>query len=158
VTTHVLRPITGFHQDAHGDWVAQLSCGHNQHVRHHPPFWSRPWVTTESGRAEKLGQPLPCVLCERFEMPADLVAYRRTGELSAQTTPAALRANHTTKAGVWALIHVLEGTLRYIVEPPLERDTLVASSKPGVIVPEIPHRVEPDSDCRFFVELYRKQP
>ena len=31
------RQVTGFHQDEEGHWVAELECGHNQHVRHDPP-------------------------------------------------------------------------------------------------------------------------
>jgi hypothetical protein len=89
----VLRPIVGFHQDEAIDWVAELRCGHNQHVRHHPPFFSRPWVVTEEGRAEKLGAELPCVYCERFEMPAGFVAYKRTAEFTADSTPAALKSH-----------------------------------------------------------------
>lgn len=58
------RAIVGFHQDAEGDWVAELACGHGQHVRHKPPFWVRPWVLTPEGRAEKLGAELACVLCD----------------------------------------------------------------------------------------------
>ncbi|MGH2719052.1 MAG: DUF3565 domain-containing protein [Actinomycetota bacterium] len=57
------RAITGFHQDADGDWVAELECGHSQHVRHRPPFQLRPWVTTESGRAGRIGTALDCPLC-----------------------------------------------------------------------------------------------
>lgn len=59
------RAIVGFHTDEHGDWVAELECGHNQHVRHRPPFINRPWVITEAGRREKLGAMLECVLCEQ---------------------------------------------------------------------------------------------
>jgi len=57
------RPITGFHRDDEGHWVAQLACGHNQHVRHNPPWQNRPWVTTEAGRRAALGQTLRCVKC-----------------------------------------------------------------------------------------------
>jgi hypothetical protein len=63
------QTITGFHQDADGDWVAELSCGHNQHVRHNPPLWPRPWVLTPGGRAERIGTPLPCPPCDRGEVP-----------------------------------------------------------------------------------------
>ncbi len=58
------RPITGYHRDAQGDWVAQLACGHNQHVRHNPPWIVREWVTTETGRAKMLGHLLDCKLCD----------------------------------------------------------------------------------------------
>jgi hypothetical protein len=59
------RAIVGYHIDERGDWVAELECGHKQHVRHQPPFINRPWVVTEAGRREKLGARLECVLCER---------------------------------------------------------------------------------------------
>ncbi|HYD56579.1 MAG TPA: DUF3565 domain-containing protein [Burkholderiales bacterium] len=57
------RRIVGFHQDAEGHWVAQLECGHNQHVRHDPPWQSRPWVATPEARAKSLGRELECVKC-----------------------------------------------------------------------------------------------
>lgn len=154
MSTTLVRPIVGFHQDEHQDWVAELSCGHNQHVRHRPPFWSRPWVLTAEGRAEKLGAPLPCVLCERFELPKGVVAYKRTAEFTTESVPAALRANHSTKRGVWALLHVVQGRLRYIVEPPLAREVVVVPGEPAVIVPEVLHRVVLDDDTKFFVEFH----
>lgn len=56
--------ITGFHRDEQGDWVAQLACGHNQHVRHNPPWTNRPWVVTGEGRSRALGRSLNCVKCD----------------------------------------------------------------------------------------------
>ena len=58
------QAITGFHQDDQGHWVAELACGHNQHVRHDPPWQVRPWVLTEEGRRMRLGERLNCVLCD----------------------------------------------------------------------------------------------
>ena len=55
--------ITGYHRDEEGHWVAELACGHNQHVRHDPPWVSRPWVTTPEGRARMLGHELQCRKC-----------------------------------------------------------------------------------------------
>ena len=63
------RKITGFHRDEQGDWVADLDCGHGQHVRHEPPFRSRPWVVTEEGRRGRLGQELDCKRCDEGEAP-----------------------------------------------------------------------------------------
>jgi hypothetical protein len=57
------RRITGFHRDADEQWVAELECGHPQHVRHNPPWEIRPWVLTEAGRLEKIGTELECVMC-----------------------------------------------------------------------------------------------
>nr|WP_067285845.1 DUF3565 domain-containing protein [Marinobacterium profundum] len=64
------QPITGYHLDEAGDWVAQLACGHFQHVRHNPPWVNRPWVITEQGRASKLGSELRCKKCDE-SAPAD---------------------------------------------------------------------------------------
>jgi len=58
------RRIIGYHQDEHGDWVAELECGHGQHVRHNPPWVNRPWVTTPEGRAAQLGKTLSCRKCD----------------------------------------------------------------------------------------------
>ncbi|WP_027329432.1 DUF3565 domain-containing protein [Marinimicrobium agarilyticum] len=61
------QPITGYHKDEEDHWVAELSCGHNQHVRHKPPWVERPWVLTEMGRVAMLGEPLDCKKCDRGE-------------------------------------------------------------------------------------------
>jgi hypothetical protein len=58
------RRIVGFHTDEEGQWVADLECGHGQHVRHDPPWQVRPWVLAEEGRARFIGTTLDCVKCE----------------------------------------------------------------------------------------------
>jgi hypothetical protein len=58
--------ITGFHQDEEGHWVAELSCGHQQHMRHDPPWQNREWVTTAEGRARFIGVEIPCKGCEEI--------------------------------------------------------------------------------------------
>jgi hypothetical protein len=58
------RRITGFHLDEAQDWVAELECGHHQHVRHHPPWVIRPWVTTPEGRTSMIGTMLACRKCD----------------------------------------------------------------------------------------------
>jgi len=58
------REIVGFHQDEVGDWVADLGCGHRQHVRHRPPWTLRPWVVTPEGRRAHIGESLDCRLCD----------------------------------------------------------------------------------------------
>jgi hypothetical protein len=60
------RRVVGYHSDAENHWVAELECGHGQHVRHDPPWTERPWVTTEEGRAARLGEELNCVRCDEF--------------------------------------------------------------------------------------------
>lgn len=64
------QAIVGFHQDEEGDWVARLACGHNQHVRHNPPWQNRPWVIYFQSRQQHLGNMLECAKCD-VNVPRD---------------------------------------------------------------------------------------
>lgn len=65
------RAIIGFHKDENDDWVADLDCGHTQHVRHRPPWQNREWVLTEEGREGFIGHHLNCKKCDDAEAPLD---------------------------------------------------------------------------------------
>jgi Protein of unknown function (DUF3565) len=65
------QKITGFYTDSENHWVAELECGHGQHMRHDPPWIERLWVMTEEGRNSRLGQELSCVRCD--ELAKDIV-------------------------------------------------------------------------------------
>jgi Protein of unknown function (DUF3565) len=60
------RKIVGYHTGAENHWVAELECGHGQHVRDDPPWRERPWIRTAEGRASRLGHQLNCVRCDEF--------------------------------------------------------------------------------------------
>lgn len=135
------RAIDGYHQDGAGAWVAELRCGHRQHVRD-------PRVDSE----------LACGGCDRFELPAGHTPYKRTREFDELSIPDGLRKDHATKAGVWGVIHVLAGRLRYVVEPPLPGERLLVPGVVGIVVPEVLHRVVPEGAVRFFVEFHRAPP
>jgi hypothetical protein len=62
--------ICNYHQDEFNDWVAELSCGHNQHVRHNPPWINRIWVMSAEGRTAKIGVLLQCKKCDE-DTPKD---------------------------------------------------------------------------------------
>lgn len=61
------QPIVDYRKDEEQHWVAELACGHLQHVRHDPPWLVREWVTTSAGRQSMLGYRLDCKKCERNE-------------------------------------------------------------------------------------------
>ena len=69
VNEYMRQPIAGYHMDEEQHWVAELGCGHNQHVRHDPPWINRPWVTTEEGRKRMLGWELNCKKCDAGAPP-----------------------------------------------------------------------------------------
>lgn len=150
------RPIVGFRLDAEDHWVAELSCGHPQHVRHDPPRVERPWVLSEAGRESRLGVALDCVRCDAREMPEGFVAYKRTATFDERSVPTGLLANHTTKAGVWARIHVERGELRYRIEPPFAVEETLVPGRVGIVLPEVEHRVTPLGEVSFHVEFWRR--
>lgn len=91
-------------------------------------------------------------------LPPTARAYRRTEVFTERTVPPGLRRAHTTKAGAWALIHVLDGALAYrIVDTrrPASEIVLRPQDPPGVVEPTILHEVEPLGPVRFFVEFHR---
>lgn len=87
------------------------------------------------------------------QLPEGLVAYRKTPVFDQDTLPNGLRKTHRTKAGVWALIHVVEGRLRYRCLEPLS-EQILSPGVTGIVRPEEAHEVEPLGAVRFYVEFY----
>lgn len=92
-------------------------------------------------------------------LPSGLEPYKRTATFTQSTVPAGLLSDHSTKDGVWGLIRVEEGALRYVVTDPrrtgVER-VLTRQDPPGVAEPTILHHVEPLGRVRFHVEFLRR--
>src|SRR4051812_7303688 len=87
-------------------------------------------------------------------LPAGLIAYRRTPVFDQDTIPAGLRREHRTASGVWGLITVLEGRLRFRSLQPVA-ETVLTPGAPMAVAPQQPHEVAPDGPVRFYVEFYR---
>lgn len=87
-------------------------------------------------------------------LPASAEAYRKTPVFTEDSIPAGLTRDHSTKAGVWGLIHVTSGALRLSFADGAPAERLVPG-RPGVIAPQQPHAVAADGPVRFFVEFYR---
>lgn len=147
------RAITGFHRDELGDWVAELGCGHDQHVRHRPPFEERPWVTSAAGRLGRIGRLLACPLCDRAELPMNLRLVRTSPEWNEQSLPEALRRSHRLAAGTWGRILVRDGRLEFSMssEPPVQVELLRGSAQ--AIPPEVEHRVGTPGRVRLAIDF-----
>lgn len=94
-------------------------------------------------------------------IPADVTPYARTAEFTETTVPAGLLRSHTTKAGAWGLIHVLEGRLAYRITDPRRAalETILSpGGEPGVVEPTVLHEVQPLGLVRFYVEFLRAPP
>ena len=149
----MIRTIDGFRQDDVGDWVAELSCLHGQHVRHDPPFQERPWVNSETGRKERVGAPLECPLCDRLEIPEGLEVVRTAGSFDAQTLPAALRRAHVVADRTWGLLRVLEGTVGFALDTTPPRTIELSAGDDQPIPPGVPHALRVDGPMRLEVDF-----
>jgi tellurite methyltransferase len=148
----MLANAIGFGQDEEGTWVAELACGHRQHVRHSPPWQLREWTLTEAGREAMLGTPFDCHYCDMASVPQDVLPYRRTDSFTEETVPRALLREHRTKPGTWAHIVVEEGRLEYSCD----RGTFILMpGVRGVIEPAVTHHVRPIGAVRFHVVFLR---
>jgi tellurite methyltransferase len=149
----VLRTIEGFHADDDGDWVADLSCLHRQHVRHRPPFFDRPWVETAEGRAERIGAALDCPLCDRAELPDGLVVTRTAGPWDETSLPPAIRRDHRVAERTWAVARGLSGAveLHIATDPPITRRLEAGDEQP--IPPTVLHALHVDGPMRVEVDF-----
>lgn len=134
----MLRSIIGVEPVADG-WRAHLNCGH-----------------ALRSDAEPAETQLDCQACERFEMPAHFRPYKQTPLFTEATVPTGILNNHSTKAGVWARIHVSEGRLLYRV-PAFGFERELSAGEIGIVVPEVVHSVQPLGMVNFYVEFYRAE-
>lgn len=150
------RTIAGFDEDYDGDWVADLSCPHAQHVRHQPPFRLAPWVLDGAGRAARVGSALDFPLCDRAELADGLRVVRTTDVWDERTMPAGLRRSHRVAAGVWGLLRVRQGRLRFRARTRPSLDVVVRPDTPQAIPPGVEHEVEPRGEVSFLIEFLRR--
>ena len=120
-----------------------------------PPLSERPWVLTSEGRQGRIGAPLDCAACDRREIPVGYEPYRRTPHFDETSVPAGLLRQHTTKPGIWARIHVTQGSLDYLLHEPFHARERLTSQSPGIIPPEVEHHLEVSGPVSFYVEFWR---
>lgn len=82
---------------------------------------------------------------------------KRTLIFDENTLPTGLRSVHRTKPGVWGLIRVLEGRLRYrVFEPPSE--VVLMTGYAGLLLPDQLHLIEPLAPMRVQIEFHNRLP
>ena len=87
--------------------------------------------------------------------------YRSTPVFDETTLPAALRREHRTKDGTWGVIRVLEGELRLVIAGDSHgggSETILTPERPGLVLPQQTHHVEPLGRMRMQVEFHDRAP
>jgi tellurite resistance-related uncharacterized protein len=93
-------------------------------------------------------------VADRATLPDDLELVRVTDEFDESTVPRGLHRAHRVARGVWGVLVVRDGSLRFVWEDGSGTRVLVAGER-QVIPPETPHRVEVIGPVRFVVEFHR---
>lgn len=93
----------------------------------------------------------------QFRPPPRPEPYKQTPVFDEGTLPAGLRREHRTKPGVWGVIRVLEGRLRYEVLDPAS-EVILEPGHAALVLPDQPHLVEPLGPMRMQLEFYHQPP
>lgn len=88
-------------------------------------------------------------------LPEHVVHYKSTPEFTQDSVPAGLLRAHTTAAGVWGRITILEGSLRYRIAEPEAEVLVLTPDRHGVVEPTMKHEVEVIGPVRFRVDFHR---
>jgi tellurite resistance-related uncharacterized protein len=90
-------------------------------------------------------------------IPDTVTHYKSTAVFTEDSVPAAIQRGHTTAAGVWGRIRILEGSLLYrITDPRLpHEEVLLTPALHGVVEPQIEHEVQLVGPVRFQIDFHR---
>lgn len=89
-------------------------------------------------------------------IPDSAEAYRTIGPFHQDSLPIGLLREHNTKAGVWGLLEVLAGEVKYVItQPGEESEHILSQACPGVIAPEQKHHLVLISDVNFQITFHR---
>ena len=89
-------------------------------------------------------------------LPEEVNPYSRTATFNFDSVPKALTKDHNTKPGVWGVINVDKGILKYVITEDGEEETIsLNTGEKGVIAPQQKHYVSLNRDTEFYVEFYR---
>jgi tellurite resistance-related uncharacterized protein len=92
---------------------------------------------------------------ESHGLPEGVELQRVSDEFTATTVPAGLLRAHRLAPGVWGVLRVRKGTVRFVAEAANGHVVELRAGDHHVIEPEALHHVEPDDDACFVIEFHR---
>ncbi len=148
------RAVTGYQADENGDLVAELACGHDQHVQPQPLLQLRDRIAGPVRNAACLGALLDCPLRDRTEMPDAIGWIRVTPVRSEQPMPVGPHRAHRIAESAWGRIAVHDGGLRFVAATSPAIETALEPGSSQAIPPEIDHEVGPLGAVRPSIEFF----
>lgn len=90
-------------------------------------------------------------------LPDDLIPGHTSPVFTQDTLPDAFQAEHTLAPGHWAVLNVLEGSLRFANLETGEEQSNAAPAK-VIIQPGLPHKVAIEGPLRCRIDFFREPP
>ncbi len=91
-------------------------------------------------------------------LPPGLTSYKSTPLFTHESIPESLLTAHKIKAGVWGVLRVTGGRVRYCIDGPPSSAEVVSKGGSVLIEPQVLHHAELlDHDSSFFIEFYRAE-
>lgn len=149
------KKIVDFHVDEQGDWVADLECGHTQHVRHNPPWINRPWVLEEEGRKRSLGALLDCLKCNMPTMPERVHRVECSEVFDQQALVNQYSGMQKNDHDCWIKVVVSEGELVYQQVADKTKGYVIDSNFSAVIMPNEIFSLSPKGHVLFQFHYYQ---
>ena len=151
------KKIVGFHVDDLGDWVADLECGHGQHVRHNPPWINRPWVLDEAGRESMLGQVLSCKKCNMPAIPGNAKRVTCSPLFDQQMLQQQCSGPQENASDCWIELVVSQGELVYQRHTDHVEGYVIDPEFSAVIPPGTGYTLIPKGDVQMCFHYYEEQ-
>ncbi len=114
-------------------------------------------------RAKRIAARFSLMICnenlpeESAPPSASPVPYRISSLFDEITLPRALLGAHALKAGTWAIVRIEEGQVRYHQDG-MPDVKLLEPGMPGIVPPEIPHKLELAGPVKLRIEFYDRRP
>lgn len=90
-----------------------------------------------------------------LRLPDGVELVRSTPVFDEHSVPAGLLAEHRVADGVWGLLVVEAGSVRFVFEDGEARPAMIGAGDTQVIPPGRPHHLELDDPVTFHVEFHR---
>jgi len=90
-------------------------------------------------------------------LPDDLIPGGTSPVFTYDTLPEALQSEHTLAPGHWAVLNVLEGSLRFVNLKTGEEQSMTAPAQ-VTIQPGLPHKVAVEGPLRCRIDFFREPP
>lgn len=90
-------------------------------------------------------------------LPAGAKSYRRIGPFDADAIPAGLLRRHDLKPGVWGVLTIAAGRIRFCWDDDRGGSRLLAPGDAMLIPPTVPHHLERDGRVSLSIAFHAER-